>query len=500
MENILIVGGGVAGLSAGIFAQMRGYNAIICEKHDILGGNLTGWNREGYHIDNCIHWLTGTNKNTPLYATWVQLGALGSVEVYQGESLYTYERSGRRLSLCRDINKLAAQMLEVAPEDRKAISSFITAIKTVQGLEGIAGRAHNLKYSIVQKLRYTPALAKYAFMSVKNLAEKFKNAVVKGFLSCLLPEHFSSLALIYVFATITGENGGVPCGGSLKMAERMTARFKALGGRIMTDKEVVKINMSGDKARSATFSDGSEVIADAFIVTADPKTVFGKMLDVKMPSDLEKLYASEKFKRFSSFQCAFSCEGESLPFCGDFIFDLPEKYGNLLSSKYLILREFSHEKSFAPEGKNVVQAMIFCDEKASRGFIQLKKNKIAYAAKKQYISNVILQAVTEKLPELKDRLEIIDTWSPATYNRYLSSEIGSYMSFTLPAKVVPPHVPTRIKGIGNVFLATQWQGAVGGLPTAAEAGKRAVAAIDGKNAAARAFVKEAQQKKLGFSD
>ena len=60
MSKILIIGGGVSGLSAGIYAQLQGYEAIICERHNIAGGNLTGWDRGGYHIDNCVHWLTGT--------------------------------------------------------------------------------------------------------------------------------------------------------------------------------------------------------------------------------------------------------------------------------------------------------------------------------------------------------------------------------------------------------------------------------------------------------
>ena len=64
MKTVLIIGGGVSGLSAGIYARYHGYNAVICERHKLAGGNLTGWTREGYHIDNCIHWLTGTSPNT----------------------------------------------------------------------------------------------------------------------------------------------------------------------------------------------------------------------------------------------------------------------------------------------------------------------------------------------------------------------------------------------------------------------------------------------------
>ena len=65
MSKIVIIGGGVAGLTAGICARLNGYDAVIFEKHRIAGGNLTGWDRGGFHIDNCVHWLTGTNPVTP---------------------------------------------------------------------------------------------------------------------------------------------------------------------------------------------------------------------------------------------------------------------------------------------------------------------------------------------------------------------------------------------------------------------------------------------------
>ena len=91
MSDIVIIGGGVAGLTAGICALLNGFDAVIYEKHHIAGGNLTGWDRGGYHIDNCVHWLTGTNPVTTQHELWVRTGALGDTAVFQAESLYTYE-------------------------------------------------------------------------------------------------------------------------------------------------------------------------------------------------------------------------------------------------------------------------------------------------------------------------------------------------------------------------------------------------------------------------
>ena len=37
-------------------------------------------------------------------------------------------------------------------------------------------------------------------------------------------------------------------------------------------------------------------------------------------------------------------------------------------------------------------------------------------------------------PELSGKLRLLDIWTPATYKRYVGSEIGSFMSFALPKK------------------------------------------------------------------
>ena len=44
-ENILIIGGGIAGLEAAAQLLKLGYNPIIVEKSDHLGGHVAEWNR-----------------------------------------------------------------------------------------------------------------------------------------------------------------------------------------------------------------------------------------------------------------------------------------------------------------------------------------------------------------------------------------------------------------------------------------------------------------------
>ncbi|MBO4572700.1 MAG: NAD(P)/FAD-dependent oxidoreductase [Clostridia bacterium] len=478
MGNLVIVGGGVAGLSTGIYAQMRGYNAIILEKHNITGGNLTGWDRKGYHIDNCVHWLIGTNPNTKHYKMWKDLGALGETGVYQSDHFYVYDSGDFKISADKDLDKMRAQLVSIAPEDEKEIDSLIKAMKLVQGIYGVAGEKKNKRHNLFKLLINFPSLIKYYNLTLGELAKKFDNRLIRGFLTCLFTEEFSSLILVFFFALFAGGNAALPEGGSLPMARRMTERFINLGGTVMTGCAAEKINVKNGKAYSVTVSGGETIQADAVVIAADPEAVFGKMIDLPMPPQLEKMYSSNKTSRFSSFQCAFACDNADVPFKGEVVFDLKKSAAKELSGKTMLLREFSHEKDNAPIGKNVIQSMVFFKEKIAEKFIKLREDREKYVKEKKRLTETVVKAIGDKYRSLKDKLTFLDCWTPATYKRFTSSPSGSYMSFAFSKKFIPSRKSNRVKGLKNVILSTQWIQALGGLPIAAECGKIAVKTIE----------------------
>ena len=476
MANILIIGGGVSGLSAGIYARLNGHRATVCERLPVAGGNLTGWQRKGYRIDNCIHWLTGTNPATPTYRMWVELGALGDVEVYQGETLYTCEYNGQSLSLCRDAEELGRAMLALSPEDEREIRAFLNAVRLVRGFCGIGGETYDRGIRRGELGSALPTLLRDYRMTTGELASRFRHPLLRQFITAFLGEDFAALALITVAAQFCGNNGGIPVGGSMAMRDRMVARLRELGGELLPNREATRIEVRDGRAVAVDFADGSSAEPDYVILTTDPAVTFGTLLPCKMPRGLRRQYRNPAMVRFSSCQCAFSCDREALPFRGELALPVPTGLRGVLKGKTVILREFSHEPDFAPAGKVVLQSLIFCDEAEARRLIDLHRDD-EYAAEKRNLAEATAALILERFPELAPGLSCLDVWTPATYRRYVASEIGSYMGFALLPGMLPLRLSNRVRGLKNVVLATQWLRAPGGLPIAAEEGKRAVGTI-----------------------
>ena len=80
-KTVAIVGAGMAGLCAGVYAQMNGYQSRIYEQHTAPGGLCTAWKRHGYTIDLCIHWLVGSRPGIAMHELWREVGLVKGTEI-----------------------------------------------------------------------------------------------------------------------------------------------------------------------------------------------------------------------------------------------------------------------------------------------------------------------------------------------------------------------------------------------------------------------------------
>src|SRR5512143_3992203 len=94
--KLVIVGGGLAGLSAGCYARLNGFDVTIVEHDLALGGVCTAWPRGPYLVDGCIHLLTGG----PFDRIYEELGIIPPVKVHALDEWmrYRHAREGWEVS------------------------------------------------------------------------------------------------------------------------------------------------------------------------------------------------------------------------------------------------------------------------------------------------------------------------------------------------------------------------------------------------------------------
>ncbi len=468
MERVIIVGGGLAGLTAGIYLAKQGVPSLILEKTASVGGNLTGWHRQGFTVDNCIHWLTGTREGTALYRLWEEIGALGEGKpVYRPPFLYRSEGDrGEEITFSRHPDRTREEMLALSPVDRAPVDRFFSAVGEIY--EGIlSGKLFRRPESFLRVAALCPE-------TLSHFSARMQHPLLRAAMTDYIGGDFSAAALAFVLAHFAADNADIPSGGSLAMAEGVKSTYLRLGGEIRVNTPVSEILLSGGRALGVRTKGGELLLSPAVIAACDPAVTFGGLTNLPLPHRLLRHYRRrDAFPIFSSFHAAFRVKRDTLPLSGTVTFPVRPFLIDGGERHRLTVRAYSHEPTFSPGGESLLQCMLFLHEPSCREWIALRhKDRERYRRKKETLADTLRMRIGERYPVLSEDISTLDTWTPATYHRYFGGIYGSYMSFALTGKAIPLSASPRTAGEG-LFLATQWATPPGGLPCAARAGRAA---------------------------
>jgi phytoene dehydrogenase-like protein len=209
MKKVIVIGAGVAGLSAAIYAQRSGFDVTLCEQHNMAGGMCTGWKRKGYLFEGSTHSLTGSNPTMALYRLWRETGALNDeTKVYLRDIFYSVEWEGQTINLYRDLGKTVRQLRMLSPEDEKALGrlerdvrSFSRLQMPIYDIKGVkAQNPKRMTFSILMKmLPVVPDILRWSRITCKTYAERFKHPAIQK-LFRFLPDTRSATSLIAVLS------------------------------------------------------------------------------------------------------------------------------------------------------------------------------------------------------------------------------------------------------------------------------------------------------------
>ena len=480
MKKVIIIGAGIAGMTTGVILQKAGYQTEIFEKNAVVGGQCTGWKREGYVIDNCIHWLTGTKEGSALHELWKEIGALGDdVEVYQKEMFFSSKLNGQTLTYWRNADRTRKEMLELSPQDEKEIHKLMNYVKLAESLKVPVEKpfdAMNL-FEFMKLGMSMKAMGKvmkeYGNIDIKELALRFKHPLIQRSIMDYMPPGYLAFAFIFSYATVTSGNGDIPRGGSLEMATRIANKYKENGGVLHTNATVEQIILNGNKAQGILLQDGRKINADYIVCSCDTDYTFRKLLpNIYIPKRLKKQYEErKKYPVSSGFQIAYAVDGVFPNLTGTRVFSCDEMEVGNHSIKDMSINSYDYEPDFAPEGKMIIQSNFIQTEIDYKYWEKLYSNKELYEQKKKEIARQAMERLIAEYPHLMGKINVLDVWTPITYTRYCNSYQGAYMSFVTTKNAKSITTPGIIDGVDNVLLASQWLMGPGGLPVAAAMGK-----------------------------
>lgn len=487
MKKVIIIGGGISGITAGIYAQQNGFETEIYEKNSMVGGECTGWNRQDYHIDNCLHWLTGCRPTDDINKIWKNIGALtDDTELYYEPYFYMLETDGKKLHFWRDLEKARAEFLALAPEDKKEINKFFDNVRNAESVR-VPCEKSLAEMNMFEFMRFGMSMSaagkminEYGKDSIAELAARFSNPMVKSMMSQYFDSTYKAITLITSYAFYTGNTGALPMGGSVGMVKRIAERYESLGGVIHTGISAEHIEIKNNKAVSVTFNNGAVVPCDYVICAADPSVTFGRLLDKKyMDKTMRRMYEeSDKYQAVSGFHVSFGIKGDAdCGIEGSVIFPCEPIRIGTQDKSFMGVRLYDYDSELFPTDRRVIQCNTLQNEEDYAYWQELHHNRDAYNAEKQRIADETQARIVAQYPQLEGRLVQLCTYSPVTFTKWCGAYKGAYMSFFEKIGSKSLTAKNTLKELSNVFIASQWVTTNGGLPTAAASGKFAADAL-----------------------
>jgi phytoene dehydrogenase-like protein len=480
-KKIVIIGGGIAGLSAAVYALKCGYEVEVLEMHDMAGGLAMNWRRGPYTFETCLHWLIGSKPGGEFNQVWKELVDLDKLTFVNPHEFVRIETDdGDSLRVYTNADMLEAELLRRAPDDIEAIQDFVHAVRALgkfRLIDPSGGLADNW-LNLLRDIPVLPLLNKLGKMSGAEYGARFADPLLRGFFSTGDIGKLTAIAMVLSLAWMNEQDAGYCIGGSQALIRLFEAKIAELGGTVRFNARVEQIVVDEDRAVGVQLKGGEAILADWVISAADGHATIYEMLGGRyIDETIRKIYAESE--TFASYLQVGLGIAEDLS-------DQPAMLTRVLSQPIMVdpetelnsvgFRFFHFDPTFAPRGKTAVTSIL-----PTRNFgywdSLRKEDPLRYRAEKSRVADAVIHVLEGHIPGIREAIEVTDVSTPATVIRYTGNWKGSQEGWLMAPGASMKPFPNTLPRLDRFFLIGQWIMPGGGLPSGPMTARPAIKAI-----------------------
>jgi phytoene dehydrogenase-like protein len=486
MKNIVIIGAGIGGLTAGNLLAKKGHRVTLFEAQKTPGGYTAGFRRQGYYFES------GTlafESSAQVFLAMKEIGVFDKVEFVRQKMAFI---AGELQGVCSSYEEFKSLVYGSYPGEKDKLDRYfgetdrmIRAMYAVTAPRGLAGY---LTYPF-QLARFMAMFRKYSKVTVTDFtAECFGRDTVlfRQFKDFGYPD--MSAALIGPALASFLDDYWTVRTGFQTWADALAENFRGLGGELKLGARVDKI-VTRNGAAVGVEAQGELHLADWVISAADYKKTFLNWLDDT--SLVPEVFRKKVSETAVSEGIVTAYLGLSMP---------PAELGKWLKAPHASYRDpqaiadfrqgandpdyfkkasaglYSpslHDASLAPGGKSglMIQAVAPTHWMENWGGGDREK----YRALKEGVKQDLVAKAAAVIPGLESRIEYSDLATPLTYERYTENTDGATSAWSWNPKnkfyksPMGVHVETPVK---NLLIGSCWSAQIGGVPSAINAARK----------------------------
>lgn len=293
--DIIVVGGGNAGLTAALRASKEGYKTLLLEKHNLPGGSATSFKRGRFEFEPSLHEMAQVGSETNPGAIRKFFEDMGvAIDWHHHDATYrvisTDEKEKYDATMPCGIDAFCDEMERQVPGCRPSVRRFfdfgLEALKVMSGLG--AGEIKPLelviKHADFMRMASHSADECLDLIGIPKKAQHIMTTYwpyvgeATDTLSCTT---FCMLLIVYVVY-----GAGMPGVFSHEISLALDKKIRENGGTIFYNSPVSKILIKDGKAYGV-IANGKEFHADHIICNCFPNDVFGHMVEKDEIPELE---------------------------------------------------------------------------------------------------------------------------------------------------------------------------------------------------------------------
>ncbi|MHC9541415.1 MAG: phytoene desaturase family protein [Vulcanimicrobiota bacterium] len=485
--DAIIIGSGLGGMAAAVGLACHGRKVLVIEQHHIPGGYATCFSRKGFTFEASLHCMPALGEGGLLNRLLTEMGVMGKITPIPMKETYLVKTPRGNISMGADYLK---ELKRLFPDESAGIDKVD---RTIDALFSEIGRVTHftmLPKSVFSLLCRVAAPAIYEHAS-KTLGEFLDECIRSPLLKQLIAIQWGYYGLplnrISMILYLAGWGGFLKSGmyyikgTSQALSNAFVERLEELGGRILLRQRVEEIavengRVTGVISRTVKKDRAGEYHhfnAPVIISNANPFDTYGKMLkDGQVPASLLK--DMDKMEKSMSATCVYvglDCrlseltgeDAHSVAFIDNEDIDFDSVFNEKASGRAHGFDGYtdhgSLDNELAPPGKT---SIVIIRGDFMTGWRGLSDDD--YKKKKAEVTEEILTEMEKRIPGFRSHVEVMETATPRTMERYTSNPDGSYNGFAYTPERVGMidggiDMQSTVKGL---YLSNAWTGALSG--------------------------------------
>ncbi|UCG27410.1 MAG: phytoene desaturase [Bacteroidales bacterium] len=432
-NNVVIIGAGLGGITAGIHLARQGYNVSIYEKNTFPGGRCGNFFKDGHRFDIGATFLMMPEIYEKTYASFGRIFT-EELKLYRMDPVYKVKFKEREeIFFTSDLAILKKQFEGI---ENGSYNKFLRLMP-----KGYDAYKKSLRYIIDHNYNSLLdfSLIKYCFLLLKlNALTRHYNFIKRYFKSEVLrtiltfqnlymgkdPSRASSLFFFIPFMELTS---GVffPRGGMHQVVENFVSIAREHDVKIHLNSPVKEIKVNNGTATGILMEDGSFHEADIIISNADLPWVYNNLLPKnKLAGKLNKLkYTSSAFVFFWGLDTVYpQFEQHNVYVSGRH----NENFSTIFTDKSIpdeptiyVHSPVKSDKSAAPEGQDSIMAIVHT------GHIDNRKEQNWETLKTLARQAILKRLAEEGMTDFKSHIKFEVCYTPKTWQSLFNLTNGS---------------------------------------------------------------------------